>query len=80
MSSSVTLNSACRPPRFQQAKAARSQSADLETTLAGGGLAPVARNHDSGAAEQKKDLLVVAMPMDSDPALGLQEGEGAHAD
>jgi len=60
-------------PRFQQAKTARSQSADLKTTLAGGGLAPVARNHDSDAAEQKKDLLVVAMPMDSDPSLGLQD-------
>jgi hypothetical protein len=69
MSSSVTLNSACRLPGLSRLK----HGPDLEATLAVRELAPVAGDHDPCSRQKGENLLIVAVAMNANAAFGLQD-------
>src|SRR5438034_10949287 len=54
---------------FQQSEVTGAQCANLERTFAIGHFAPVAHNHEGPAFEHQKNFLIIAVAMQTNPAV-----------
>lgn len=69
----LSVHEAVKVAAFEHGKVAGAQGANLETSLALGHFAPVTNHYIAATFHHEKDLLVVTMAMQSNPATGLHD-------